>query len=291
MEETAHRDENVGLVAGNGRFPVVFSRAARKKGLSVFAAAHVGEAPRSLAGMVRGACWIHVGELRKIVDFFHAHGVTRAVMAGGITKARLFTDFRPDDLALDVLSRLDCTADDAVLRGFAQALAENGIEVLAPTSLVPELLAPAGCWTRRAPDAREEKDLALGFTLARRIGALDVGQCVVVCRGTVVAVEAVEGTDATVRRAGKLNAAGSVVVKVVKPIQDTRFDLPAIGPRTIRSMTRARASVLGVEAGRTVVFDRETMISLADEAGIAIVGLSDPPAVQEKSATTRNLQS
>ncbi|MBU2490826.1 MAG: UDP-2,3-diacylglucosamine diphosphatase LpxI [Proteobacteria bacterium] len=274
-EKTSQTPERVGLVAGNGLFPVIFSRAAKSRGLAVFAAAHLGEAPEELAGMVEDTCWVHVGELRKMVDFFHAHGVARAVLAGGITKARLFTDFKPDDLALEVLARLDHTADDAVLRGFVLALEENGIQVLAPTFLVPELLAPAGSWTQRAPDGREEKDLALGLALARKIGALDIGQCVVVCRGTVVAVEAVEGTDATVRRAGALGAAGAVVVKVVKPIQDTRFDLPAIGPDTIRTMAEAGATVLGVEAGKTVVFDRDEMVALADEAGIAIVGMTD----------------
>ncbi|MBW1988087.1 MAG: UDP-2,3-diacylglucosamine diphosphatase LpxI [Deltaproteobacteria bacterium] len=266
----------VGLVAGNGMFPVVFSRAARDRGMAVYAAAHKGEADEDeLLPLVEKLCPVHVGELGKIIEFFRSHGVNQAVMAGGVTKAKLFSPdyFKPDELAVALLERLAHTADDHALRGFASVLEEHGIAVRAPTWLVPELLAPPGVWTKLPLAEEQRADAALGFDLAKKIGELDVGQCLVVAKGTVVAVEAIEGTDAAIRRAGELGAAGACVVKVKKPIQDERFDLPAVGVQTIRSMMAAGASVLAVEAGATVVFDKEEMVRLADEAGICIVGL------------------
>ncbi|HDI60975.1 MAG TPA: LpxI family protein [Desulfobacteraceae bacterium] len=264
--------QSIGLIAGGGQFPLVFARRAAARGYRVIAAAYHGETEAALAGEVAAIEWFYLGQVGRLVRFFKTHGVNEAVMMGRITKTRMFTNVRPDAKAIGLLVRMRHTHDDRLLRAFAGLLEAEGIRVRPATFLLPEMLAPSGCWTRRRPGRGEMADLRLGWDIAREIGRLDIGQCVVVGGGTVLAVEAIDGTDATLRRGGALGRGEAVAVKVSKPTQDLRFDMPAVGVETVASMHAAGIRALAVEAGRAVVFDREKMIALADLHGIAIVG-------------------
>ncbi len=264
--------ERIGLIAGSGQLPIIFSNTARKKGLGVYAVAHVGETEAHLESSVEAIKWIKIGQLKQLISFFKGHSVTDAVMAGGIAKIRMF-DVRPDLKALKVLATMDHTQDDGLLRAVAGELEKEGIAIRASTFLLPELLARKGCWTRRKPSRSEMADVRFGWRMVKEIGRLDIGQAVVVRDGSVMAVEAIDGTDATIRRGGKLGREKTIVVKASKPDQDMRFDVPAVGVGTIETMRDVGASVLAVEAEKTVVFDREEMVSLADQYGIAIVAL------------------
>ncbi len=273
MSQKISQTGNIGIVAGNGQFPLLFAQAAKRAGVKVFASAHTNETDPALSAEVDGIHWVKIGQLESIIDFFKSNGVSQAVMMGGITKARLFTDFEPDAMALELLATIDTTGDDAVLRTVAKALENQGIKVMAATSILPHLLAPKGCWTTRKPTETEEADIAQGLVVAQTIGPLDIGQCLIVARGTVVCVEAIEGTDAAIQRAGGLGAQDAVVVKVPKPNQDLRFDLPAAGAQTITTMFSNGCTALALQAGGNVVFDRESMVKLADDHGIAIVAI------------------
>ncbi len=268
-------DQRIGLIAGNGQFPLIFSRAARDRGIAVYAVAYVNEADPVLARHVEKVEWLHLGQLRRLIRFFRQNGVGEAVMMGGVKKTRMFTDVKPDTKAISLIAGLRHTHDDGLLSAFAGVLEKEGIRVRPATFLLPDLLAPPGCWTKRKPSRAQQADIDLGLRMGREIGRLDIGQCIVVGGGSVLAVEAVEGTDATILRGGELGNGEAVVVKICKPNQDTRFDVPAIGAGTIRTMIRARAGVLAVEAGKAVVFDRREMIDLADEAGISIVSVAE----------------
>ncbi len=269
----APAQQKIGLIAGNGQFPLIFARAARERGLSVYAVAHIGETVEELAQQVDAIQWLHVGQIKKLIRFFKRSGVGVAAMIGGIRKTRMFTDVRPDTKAIALFAAMRHTHDDSILRAFAGLLEKSGIRVLPSTELVPELLAPEGCWTRRRPSRAERDDIELGWKLAKEIGRLGIGQCVVMGGGSVLAVEAIDGTDATIARGGGLGRGNAVVVKICKPNQDLRFDIPAVGVETIETMAAHGATALAVEAGRTVVFDREKMVAAADGAGIAVVAL------------------
>lgn len=266
----------IGLIAGSGQFPLIFAKAARAKGLDVFAVAHVNETDPALESHVTAMAWVHLGQLKRIIRFFSQHGVHDAVMMGGITKTRMFTDVRPDIKAIALIAGMRHTHDDGILSAFAGALEKEGICIRASTFMLPELLAPEGCWTRRKPTRDERADIDLGWGLAKEIGRLDIGQCLVVGGGSVLAVEAIDGTDATIERGGRLGNGSAVVVKVCKPNQDFRFDVPAIGAETIRTMDRAGVRVLAIEAQKAVVFDRPEMIALANDRDISIVAMDGP---------------
>jgi DUF1009 family protein len=265
--------ERVGLIAGNGRFPLIFSRAARLQGLSVVAVAHRGETEPELDGCVDHLTWIRVGQLEPIVATFREHGVRRAVMAGGIRKAALMEQFAPDERGVRFLSRLETWSDDAVLRGLAAELEEEGIEIVESTLFLGSLLTPEGRLTSHAVTEQQWRDVRYGVAAARGIGRWDIGQTVVVKSGVVVAVEAVEGTDAALRRGGELGGGGAVAVKVSKPGQDLRFDVPAVGPETVRSCRAAAIGVLALEAGRTLLLDRDELLAAAESSGLAVVGV------------------
>jgi len=267
-------DTRIGLIAGSGQFPLLFTEAARKKGLRVYAAAYRNEAVPELESRVTAIEWLHLGQVRRLIKFFKAHGVKDAVIIGAIRKTRMFSDVRPDTMALKLWRRMKQTGDDGVLRGFASFLKDEGITIHPSTFLLPELLAPAGCWTRRKPKRSQLRDMELGWRTAKAIGALDIGQCVVTGGGSVLAVEAIDGTDATLQRGGRLGR-NSVAVKVCKPHQDFRFDVPAVGTETVRSMIAGDIAVLLVEAGKAVTFDRKEMVRLANKAGKCIVGMTD----------------
>lgn len=267
--------ETVGLIAGNGRFPIIFAKTAPGAGVRVVAVAHEGETLPELERLVAEITWVRVGQLERIIGAFRRAGVTRAVMAGGIRKEALLEHFDPDERAQRFLARLTTWGDDVLLRGVAEELESEGIAVVSSTVFLESLLAPDGPLTGCPPDPAQWKDIHLGMAVAKALGQWDVGQSVVVKSGMVLAVEAIEGTDATIARGGR---PGAVVVKVSKPQQDLRFDVPAIGPETVRQCSRAGIAVLAVEAGKTLVLDREEVVGLAAAADLVIVGVDSGAA-------------
>ncbi|MEW6289744.1 MAG: UDP-2,3-diacylglucosamine diphosphatase LpxI [Thermodesulfobacteriota bacterium] len=265
----------IGIIAGGGQFPYLFAEAAKKAGREVVIIGHKGESHPDLEAIADRFCWVKLGQLGKIIKFFHIEQVEETVFLGTITKTRIFRDVLPDLKGLSLWNKIDVRQDDSILRAFAGELEKEGIKVLDSTLYLQHLLFPAGILTRRKPTAGQRRDIDFGFQMARAIGKLDIGQCVVVRDMAVVAVEAIEGTDAAIKRGGALARENAVVVKVKKPDQDFRFDLPAIGPTTIESMQEAKAAVLAVEAGQALLFDRETVISQAEKAGIVVVGVEE----------------
>lgn len=262
---------SIGLIAGNGQFPVIFAKEALRRGISVVAVAHLNETDPVLEKIVKEIKWIHIGQIGKIIKFFKSHEIEKAVMAGGIVKPRLFTSVRPDIKGLKLFNRLAHLNDDNVLKAFADFLEEEGVRIIDSTIILPELLAPCGILTKRKPSVSEKADMEFGWRIAKAVGDLDIGQCIVVKERSVLAVEAVDGTDATILRGGGLCSKGAVVIKVSKPNQDLRFDVPAIGVDTIKTMQKVKAGLLVVEAGKTILFDRQATVNEADKAKIAIV--------------------
>lgn len=273
--EPTRAGERIGLIAGNGRFPIIFAENARRLGYVVSAVAHIGETAPELERHVERIHWIKIGQFSKLIKALKEDGVRQAVMLGGIKKTHVFTTVRPDLRALAVASRLKQLKDDAILREVAAELESEGITIRESTFGLRGILVEEGALTKHAPSKKEWEDIRYGWEVAGEIGRLDIGQCVVIKDRAVVAVEAVEGTDKAIRRGGLLARDGAVVVKRSKPQQDLRFDLPAVGPATIEAMESVKASVLAVEAGRSVILDRETTLRKAERAGIAIVGLAD----------------
>jgi DUF1009 family protein len=265
----------IGLIAGGGQFPLLFARAARSQGRAVVAVAHVNESKTELETEVEQLCWVKLGQLGKIIKHFKKFGVREAVFAGTITKTRIFKDVLPDLKGLTLWNKIDARQDDAILRAVAATLEQEGVQVLASTIYLEHLLFPRGVLTRKTITDSEGEDIRFGWKIAREIGRLDIGQCVVVRNRTVLAVEAIEGTDAAIKRGGELAGEGTVVVKLKKPGQDFRFDLPATGTTTIDTLAEAGGRVLAVEAGQSLLFDRDEMISAAEKAGITVIGVQE----------------
>ncbi len=264
----------IGLIAGSGQFPILFSKAAKNQGFEIYAAAYLNEVDPVLETYVDGIEWLHLGQVKRLIRFFRRNDIHQAVMLGAIQKTRMFSDIKPDMKAIMLIASMRDTHDDAILRGFAGLLEKEGITIEPSTFIIPEILAPVGCWTKRKPTKSEDADIDLGWDIAKKIGSLDIGQCVIVGGGSVLAVEAIDGTDSTILRGGKLGKSNAVVVKVCKPNQDTRFDIPAVGAQTIRVMKEANVGAIAIEAGRAVVFDRMEMIDLANQYGISIIALN-----------------
>jgi len=267
--------EVIGLIAGGGRFPLIAADAARNRGLHVVAVAHVGETDPALSEKVDEMVWIRLGQLGHLMKVLKTKGASKTLFAGTIAKKKMFENIRPDLKGLAVMSKLAVFHDDNILRAVAAELSKGGIEIVPSTLYLPELVATPGCLTRRKPSRSEQEDIRFGWQVAKELGRLDIGQCVVVRRKTVLALEAIEGTNEAILRGGSLGREKSVVVKVSKPQQDLRFDVPAVGAETIRTMVRVKASVLAVEAGKTLIFDKKQMIKYADESGVSIVALED----------------
>jgi DUF1009 family protein len=266
-------DGRIGLIAGNGRFPIIFADNARKLGLHVSAVAHEGETEPELEHHVDRIHWIKIGQLNKLINAFKGDAVRHVVMLGGIKKTHVYSTVRPDFRALALATRLAFWKDDDILREIAAELEREGIIICESTFGLEGILVEEGPLTSRQPTKKEWNDIRYGWEIAQETGRLDIGQCVVIKDRVVVAVEAVEGTDGAIKRGGELAKEGAVVVKRSKPQQDLRFDLPAVGPRTIEVMASVKAAVLAVEAGRTVMLDREQLVSLAEGAGIAVIGI------------------
>ncbi len=266
------RDQKIGLIAGNGRLPFLFAQAAKAQGLEVHVAALEGEADADLASQVKTVDWVKVGQIDTIIGVLKRQGVTRAVMAGGVGRIRSLSQARPDLGMLKIAASLRSLRDDELLRGIARYLEKHGVEVVAPTDYVKSVLAQPGHLAGPELSETQQRDVALGREVAAALGAVDVGQTVVVKDGVVLAVEAVEGTDACIRRAGRFGGPGAVVVKRCKPSQDLRFDLPAAGPVTLEVMREAGAKVLAVEAGKTVLLDAQLLFGDAAKLGFSIIG-------------------
>ncbi len=282
-----------GLIAGNGRFPFLILEAARAQGLAVAVAAIREETDpeidaRAAADPHLSVHWLSLGELSRLIETFHKEGVQKAVMAGQVKHKQIFSSIRPDWRLAKLLLNLRTRNTDMLLGAVAKVLGDEGIELISSTSFLEPLLATQGVLTERAPDEEERKNIEYGLGVARAVAAFDIGQTVVVAAQACVAVEAMEGTDAAVERAAALMnslresvedaterstlARKLTVVKVAKPNQDMRFDVPVIGTQTIETMVQAGATCLSVETGRTLLFDRETLIERANATGIAIVG-------------------
>jgi len=266
----------IGLIAGNGALPLIFADALRALSYSVFAIAHEKETDPSLAQKVDQIEWITIGQIGMIVPYFKKQGVNQILMAGGIPKTHLF-DAKLDHLARTLINPLPEKQDNLILVAFASACEKEGLQILSVIDTLPSLLATE-CEMTRPLTKSEQDDIEWGWHKAKQLGALDIGQCIVVKDGVLLAVEAIEGTDAAIRRGGLLGREAVRVIKCVKPHQDIRLDLPTVGPQTIQTMIDAKASVLAIEAGATILIEKERMIKMAKEAGIAVVGYSPPLA-------------
>lgn len=261
----------IGLIAGSGRFPLEFADSARQGGHQVIAVAIEEETSPDLAGRVEEIRWLRMGELQAIIDTFLSRGVDKIVMAGKITKTSMFNHLRPDARLLRVLEKTPIRNDDALLKALAGEFIAEGIHVCDSTTFLTALLPEKGTLTKRAPSQEEQLDIQYGYELAKQIAGLDIGMTVVVKNRAILAVEAIEGTDETILRGGRLGNGGVTVVKVARPEQDMRFDLPVVGVDTIRTCIEAKARCLAIEEKKTLLLDRTEVIALADGADLAVV--------------------
>ena len=261
-----------GLIAGNGRFPFLVLEGARSQGIEMAVIALKEEASPDLEHNAKRLHWVSLGELSKAIELMHSEGVTQAVMAGQVKHNKIFSAIRPDWRLAKLLFALPRKNTDALIGAVARVLEDEGIRLVDSTMFLKPLVPEAGVLSRRAPDERVAADLAYGLGVARQIAAMDVGQTVVIADRACVAVEAMEGTDETIARAARITGGvkALVIVKVSKPKQDMRFDVPVVGLPTIEQMRKSGATALGVDAGRTLLFDRTELIQQADAAGIAI---------------------
>jgi DUF1009 family protein len=265
--------EPLGLIAGNGRFPFLVAQAARKAGRRVVVAAIKEEADPEIEGAGDEVHWLGLGQLGKCIDTLKAAGVREAVMAGQVKHKQIFSDVVPDLKLMGVIARLAFKNTDSLIGAVADALEREGIRLLASTSLLGDQMASLGAMTRREPTKDEQRDVDYGREIARTLAGMDLGQTVVVKARAAVALEAMEGTDEVIRRAGRLAGPGAVVVKIAKPKQDMRFDVPVVGRRTLAAMSEAGARVLALEAQRTLLLEKALVLREADAAEIAIWGM------------------
>ncbi|MDT5122867.1 MAG: UDP-2,3-diacylglucosamine hydrolase [Acidobacteriota bacterium] len=263
-----------GLIAGNGRFPFLVLEGARKAGVSLAVAAIREETDPAIERVAESVLWIGIGQLGRMIRFFKREGVERAIMAGQVKHVQIFSGALPDVRMLKMLLSLPRRNTDALIGAVADELQSEGIELIDSTYFLQDHLPQVGTLTRRAPNERERGDIAYGLEVAREIARLDLGQTIVVRSRACVAIEAMEGTDATVKRAGQLARGRLTVIKVAKPDQDMRFDVPVVGIPTIETMIEAGATCLCITAGKTLIFDREEMLRLADEKRIAVVAVA-----------------
>ena len=262
-----------GLIAGNGRFPFLVLAGARKAGAQVAVAAIREETDPEIEGLADRVTWVGLGQLGKMLRFFKDEGVEKAIMAGQVKHVQIFSSSIPDVRMLKMLLRLPKRNTDALIGAIADELAAEGIELIDSTFFLKDQLPQPGTLTKRAPDERERGDMEYGLEIAREIARLDLGQTIVIRDRACVAIEAMEGTDAVIRRAGQLVRGRLTVVKIAKPDQDMRFDVPVVGLPTIESMIGANATCLCLSAGQTLIFDREEMIEMANKSKIAIVAV------------------
>jgi len=281
MPETMQSNTGWGLIAGNGRFPFLVLEGARSQGIEMAVIALKEEASPELEKLAKRLHWVSLGELSRAIELMQSEGVKQAVMAGQVKHNKIFSAIRPDWKLAKVLFALPRKNTDSLIGAVAKVLEEEGIHLVDSTIFLKPLLPEAGVLTRRAPSAQEAADMEYGLGIARHIAAKDIGQTVVVADSACVAVEAMEGTDETIARAARFaNGRPLVVVKVSKPRQDMRFDVPVVGLPTVESMKMAGATALAIDANRTLLFDREKLIAMANDAGIAIQAFPFAPAAE-----------
>jgi DUF1009 family protein len=275
--------EPLGLIAGNGRFPFLAAAGARRAGRRVVVLAIRAEASAELEAEADELHWIGLGQLGRGISILQRAGAREAIMAGQVKHRRIFSDIVPDLKLLGVLARLALQNTDSLIGAVADALGREGITLLPSVAFLEDQLALAGPMTRRQPDREEGKDLRYGETVARALAGMDLGQTAVVKQRAAVALEAMEGTDETIRRAGRIAGPGTTVVKVSKPRQDMRFDVPVVGAGTLVAMREAGSRVLAVDAGRTLLIDRAAFLAQAEADGVAVLGLDAGEAEEAKN--------
>jgi DUF1009 family protein len=263
---------NYGLIAGNGSFPFLVLEGARKAGVSLAVVAIREETDPRIEDVAEKLIWVGIGQLGRMISFFKKQGVTKAVMAGQVRHNQIFSNAIPDFRMIKMLWNLPRRNTDALIGGVASEMAAEGIELIDSTYFIQDQLAPTGVLTKRGPTDGEADNIEYGLHIAAEIARLDLGQTIVVRAKACVAIEAMEGTDATIMRAGQLAKGKLTVVKVAKPNQDMRFDVPVVGVPTVRAMVEAGATCLSVTAVKTLIFDRAEMVDLADKNKICIVG-------------------
>ncbi len=263
-----------GLIAGNGRFPFLVLEAARTQGIEMVVAAIKEEAFPDIEKHATSVHWLSLGQLGKLIKTFKAEGVSHAIMAGQVKHKQIFSSIVPDLKMLQLLASLATKNTDSLIGAVARVLEREGIHLVESTTFLGPLLPGPGTLTKRSPTDEEKRDLDYGYRLARELGRLDVGQTVVVSDGACVSLEAMEGTDAVMERSAALvNGRPLRVVKLAKPNQDLRFDVPVIGPATVRLMARLRITAMAIEAGKTLMIDREELLREADQQGISIIAV------------------
>lgn len=260
-----------GLIAGNGRFPFLVVEGARRQGVSLAVVAIKEETDKRIETAAENVIWVGIGQLGKMISFFKKEGVSKAIMAGQVKHVQIFSGALPDLRMVKMLWNLPQRNTDALIGGVADEMAKEGIELIDSTYFIRDQLAQEGVLTKRKPDANERGNIEYGLRVANEIARLDLGQTIVVRAKACVAVEAMEGTDAVIKRAGELANDKLTVVKVAKPNQDMRFDVPVVGVPTIQTMIRSGATCLCLTAGKTLMFDKEEMIKLADNNKISII--------------------
>ena len=264
--------EKFGLIAGNGQFPFLVIEGARKADAQMSVVAIKEETDRRIDEICDDVLWIGIGQLGKMISYFKSRGVRRAIMAGQVKHVQIFSGALPDVRMFKMLWNLPKRNTDALIGGVANELAKEGIELIDSTYFIKDQLAGEGVLTKRKPNDAEAANIEYGLHIAGEIARLDLGQTIVIRASACVAIEAMEGTDATIRRAGELAKGKLTVVKVAKPDQDMRFDVPVVGVPTIETMIDAGATCLSITAGKTLIFDRAEMLRLADKNGICVVG-------------------
>jgi len=269
------KTEKIALIAGSGKYPLLFARKAKESGNSVVAIALKNETSPVLAGMADRTYWINTGELGKLIEICRKEQISKAVMAGRVDHAHLYEDIIKDKRTIDMLSGTKDRKANSILAAIADALAGDNIELVSPKQYLPMCFVSPGVLTLRNPARKDMEDIEFGYRIAKEIARLDIGLTVVVKDKAVLAVEAMDGTDSTIRRGGKLGRGNVIVVKVSRPDQDMRFDLPVIGENTVRTLKKSRANVLAFSSGKTVVLDREKMVKMCDRWGIILVALRD----------------
>jgi len=286
MPDTDAQLKGWGLIAGNGRFPFLVLEGARSQGIEMAVIALKEEASPELEKIAKRLHWVSIGELSKTIELLQQEGVTQAVMAGQVKHNKIFSAIRPDWKLAKLLFSLPRKNTDALIGAVARVLEGEGIRLVDSTIFLKPLVPEPGVFTRRAPNEHEAEDIAYGIGVARQIAGMDIGQTVVISDRACVAVEAMEGTDEAIARAARITGGKPlVVVKVSKPGQDMRFDVPVVGLPTIEKMKSAGATALAVDAGRTLLFDREKLIELADASGIAIEAVPAAAMTEPKDAT------
>lgn len=275
--------EQIGIIAGSGQFPRLVAEGARASGLGVVICGFLGHTDTALADVADAFLLLHLGQFNKVIEFFRAHHVSRLCMAGAISKPRAL-DLRPDFRAVKLLFSMRGKGDDALLRTILQDLENEGFRVQSASDLAPDLHCPAGVLGRVAPSEEVRAALSYGWPIVSTMGRLDIGQCVVVREGMVVAVECLEGTDATLKRGGELGGTGCVALKMSKPGQEKRVDLPSVGFETIRLVTELGYAALIIEARNTLFFDRSKALALADAHGLCVLALSQDESTALQSS-------